>query len=275
MFPSLILLLLFASCKKEENKVYFEGGTAPVLTSSVNGGTVPMTFLTKDNRAVKLSWTNPNYQFTTGASSHDVSYVVEIDTAGSNFTNPDKKVIGLTNDLSLDITQNSLNDYLMNQLLLAPGVPHNIEIRVKSTLEDGSVPLMSNVVKFTATPFTAPPKVDPPTNGTLWITGDAVAGAGYSAWSNPIPAPYDVNFQFTQVSSTVYELTLDMPGGGGYKLIQEQGDWSKQYHMTTGTWNAGDFEKKDSDPQFPGPPTAGTYKITVDFQRGKYTVVKL
>jgi hypothetical protein len=44
--------------------------------------------------------------------------------------------------------------------------------------------------------------------------------------------------------------------------------------LTGGTWQAGDFEKKDSDPGFPGPPTAGTYKIKVDFQKGKYTVTK-
>jgi hypothetical protein len=44
--------------------------------------------------------------------------------------------------------------------------------------------------------------------------------------------------------------------------------------MTSGTWDGGDFEKKNSDPQFPGAPSAGTYKITVDFQLGKYKVVK-
>ncbi len=67
-----------------------------------------------------------------------------------------------------------------------------------------------------------------------------------------------------------------MPGGGAYKLIQEQGVWGTQYHMLLGgTWEGGDFEKKDADPGFPGPPSAGTYKITVDFQRGKFKVVKL
>jgi hypothetical protein len=32
---------------------------------------------------------------------------------------------------------------------------------------------------------------------------------------------------------------------------------------------------RDADPGFPGPPTAGNYKISVDFITGKYTVVKL
>jgi hypothetical protein len=30
-----LLAAVLASCKKDENKVYFEGGTSPVLTSSV------------------------------------------------------------------------------------------------------------------------------------------------------------------------------------------------------------------------------------------------
>jgi hypothetical protein len=210
--------------------------------------------------------------FTTGVSSHDVSYQVEIDTTGSNFTYKDRKIISLNGDLSLDMTQNTFNDYLLNQLQLKPGMAHNIEIRVTSTLDNGSAALRSNVLKFTATPYAIPPKVEPPAAGTLWATGDAFA----SGWSNPLGAPYATSQKFTQVSPTLYELTVNMPGGGGYKLIQEQGDWSKQYHMLTGgTWEGGDFEKRDADPTFPGPPSAGTYKITVDFQRGKFSVVKL
>jgi hypothetical protein len=114
--------------------------------------------------------------------------------------------------------------------------------------------------------------VTPPTNGTLWLTGDATT----SGYSNPLPSPYDVSQKFTKISSTLYELTVDFKGGGAYKLIQQQGDWSKQFHMITGgAWDGGDFEQKDSDPGFPGPAAAGKYKVTVDFQRGKYAAVKL
>jgi hypothetical protein len=250
-----MLTLVFASCKKDEHKVYYKGGTAPVLTSSVSGTTIPLSFANKDQRAIKLSWTNPDYMFTTGVSSHDVAYQIEIDTAGSNFTYKDRKVISLSSDLSLDITQNTFNDYLLNQLQLKPGMPHNIEIRVKSTLDNNSASLYSNVLKYTVTPYAIPPKVEPPTAGTLWATGDAFA----SGWANPLGAPYATSQKFTQVSPTLYELTVSMSGGGGYKLIQEQGQWGSQYHMLAGgTWEGGDFEKKDSDPQFPGPASGGT-----------------
>ena len=259
------------SCEKDEVKDFFKGGTAPQLSSSVTGD-LNLNYADAANEALTLSWTNPNYQFTTGISSQDVSYVIEIDTAGSNFTNPNRQSVAVSKELSKSFTVTQMNDYMLNQLQLKVGVSHTLEMRVTATLgTNGAVPLYSNVLSFTATPYAIPPKVTPPTNGTLWMVGDAAP----SGWSNPLPAPYDVNQAFTKVSETVYELVVTLPGNGGYKLIQEQGVWGSQYHMLAGgTWEGGDFEKRDSDPQFPGPPSSGSYKITVDFQRGKFTVTK-
>src|SRR5438270_8988210 len=150
---SLILFLLLLvgvvwSCTKKENKVYLEGSTPLVLKSSINGN-IPLDFKTKDQEAVRLSWTNPNYVFTTGVSSQNVSYLVEIDTAGSNFTNPQRKMLSISNDQSLSISQNDFNDYLLNQLRLDSLMSHNLEIRVTASLASGTVPIASNVLKFT------------------------------------------------------------------------------------------------------------------------------
>lgn len=269
LLPSFLLMALF-SCKKDENQIFLEGGTAPVLKSSVT--TLPLSFATKDDNAIKLSWTNPNYKFTTGVSSQDVNYTIEIDTVGAMFTNPNKKSVVISKDLEKSFTVGEINDFLLNQLVLVPGISHQIEIRVVSSLINKSAAIASNTIKYTVTPYAIPPKVPVPTAGTLWVIGDAFA----SGWTNPLPVPYDGTQKFTQVTPTIYELTVAMAGGGGYKLIQENGVWGSQYHMLAGgTWEGGDFEKKDSDPQFPGGPSAGNYKITVDFQRGKFTVVKL
>lgn len=266
-----ILLIAIDSCKKDENKIYYEEGVSPVLTASKTGS-IPLSFAAGDEEAVKLTWTNPAYKFTTGVSSQNVNYLIEIDTTGSNFTNPNRQSVSVSQEMERSFTVAQLNDYLLNQLVLVPGMSHNVEMRVKSTLGSNSVPLFSNVLQFTITPYAIPPKVEPPTDGTLWITGDAAP----SGWDNPLLPPEDVSQKFTKVSNTLYELTLSMPGGGGYKLIQKQGEWSSQYHMLAGgTWEGGDFEKKDADPQFPGPPAAGSYKIEVDFQRGKFKVTKL
>lgn len=268
VFLLLSLTALVWSCSKDENKIYYEGGTAPVLTASSTE--IPLSFATSGNEAITFSWVNPNYKFTTGVSSQNVSYVLEIDTTGANFNNPNKKSIAISQDLSQTLTQATLNDYLLNQLVLKPKMPHNIDVRIKSTLANNSAALYSNVLHFTVTPYAIPPKVVPPASGELWIVGNAVAGG----WTNPLVAPYNVSQKFERKSETLYELTVQFLGGGGYKLIQINGDWEQQYHALDGTVvTGGDFEKKNSDPQFPGPAAAGTYKVTIDFQRGKYTVV--
>jgi len=269
VFLFLLLTALVWSCKKDEHKNYFDGGTAPILTA--NSTAIALSYANAANDAVTFSWTNPNYQFTTGISSQNVSYVLQIDTTGANFTNPNRKEVAISQDLSQTISVANFNDYLLNQLVLVPGKTHNLDIRIMSTLTNSSVPLYSNVLKFTVTPYAIPPKVVPPASGNLWIVGSSVA----SGWTNPLVSPYDVSQKFTRVSETKYTIIVPLIGGSanGYKLLQINGDWNTQYHALDGTVvSGGDFELKNSDPQFPSPAVSGTYKITIDFQRGKYTV---
>lgn len=264
------LTLIMISCEKEENKVYLESGTAPVLTVS---STTPMVLAIGNaaNFALRFNWTNPNYKLNTGTSSHDVSYSLQVDTTGSNFSNPRMQEVSISKDLSKEFTVKELNSLFgVTKLNLLENKPHNIEFRLKASLVGGAVPLYSNVIKMVITPY-LDVAVPIPTSGQLWATGDAFT----SGWANPLGNPYDVSQKFTRVSNTLYELTVTMPGGGNYKILQDNGQWDTQYHMLAGgTWSGGNFEKKDADPGFPGPPTAGTYKITVNFITGAYTVVK-
>lgn len=272
LLSAFALVVIATSCKKDENKVYYEGGTPPVLTSTVApGGTIPLSFLNKDLRALKLSWTNPAYRFTTGTSSQDVSYQIEIDTAGSNFTNPNRKVITVSNDLSLDITQNDFNDYLLNQLVLNTTMNHQIQIRVKSTMANGSAPLYSNILSFVARPYPIPPKVTPPSTGKLYLVGNATPGG----WNNPVPVPSQ---EFTQVSPTFYTITIPLTAGGSYLMLPLNGDWGTKYggvgsSNNSNNPNGDDFKMGGSD--LLAPSVGGNYKIDVDFQRGKFTLTKL
>ncbi len=264
----LLTVFLLGSCEKDENKIYFDGGTAPVLTASKSA--VNLNPADEALEAIKLTWTNPDYSFTTGPSSHDVSYTLEMDTLGGNFASSNKYVTTISRDLSKSFTVLELNSILGNTMLLKIGKQYTMETRISSSLASNAVALTSNKVSFTATPYSPPPKVEPPASGNLWGIGDAFS----SGWANPMQAPYDVSQKFTKLSNTLYELVVAMPGGGGYKVIQEQGNWDTQYHMVTGSSAGGVFEKKNADPTFPGPSTAGTYKITLDFQLGTFTVVK-
>ena len=266
------LVIVFASCKKDEKRVVFEGGTAPVLTASSAG---PFVLLQpdKDKLAVTFKWTNPNYKFNTGVSSQDVTYTLQIDTAGSNFTkNANMQEVAIANDLSVSYTEKDLNTFLTKMALTA-GVTYNIEMRIKATLVNNSVPLYSNVLKMKVTPY-LDFAVEPPgtlannyNDGNLWATGDCFPSPD---WSNPLPAPYDATLKFTKIDKLHYELIVDFDKTGGYKLIQAQGNWDTQYHaLVANTPLSGEFEKKNSDPQFASP-GVGKYKIEVNFQTGKY-----
>lgn len=269
LFLLALVTTMIWSCKKDENKIYFEGGTPPVLSSSVTGS-IPLSFVNKDKEALKLIWTNPNYKFTTGLSSQDVSYQIEIDTTGANFTNPKRQTVSVSKEMSKAFTQNELNDFLLNQLQLIPGMPHNIEMRVKSTLSNNNGLLSSNVLKFTVTPFAIPPKVAPPTTGKLYLVGSASPGG----WNNPVPVP---NQEFKILSSTLFELTVTLTGGGSYLLLPLNGDWGVKYGALGGNnsnnVDGDDFRMGGGD--LLAPAATGNYKITVDFQRGKFTVTKL
>ena len=280
LFTTIFLTAIFLSCKKDENKVYFEGGTNPLLSATTTSPIV-LLLANKDNPAITFSWTNPDYHFNTGVSSQTVSYILQVDTTGANFTNPKIQERAISANLSVTLTVKELNTFL-TKMELQYNVAHNMEFRIKSTLGNGSVPLYSNVIKIKITNY-LDYVVEPPgtssavpvySDGNLWIVGDAVA----SGWSNPLPSPFDVSQKFSRLTPTDvlhYQANITFNATGGYKLIQAQGVWSTQYHALDGTAKlSGDFEKKDSDPQFPSP-GAGLYKVEINFQTGSYKLTKL
>ena len=259
---------LFSSCKKDENKIYYEGGTAPVLAASANN--VSLEPGQEANTALVLNWTNPDYQFTTGLSSQDVTYTIEFDTLGGNFSSGVKVSTVIAKELSKSYTVGALNSMLGNdmRLQLDPRRNYTIEMRVTSSIGTG-VKLVSNVISFTAKPFAPPPKVDLPSTGKLFLVGDASPGG----WANPVPVPSQ---EFTKLSNTLYEITINLTGGKSLLFLPVNGDWGDKYGWD-GTNNT---NKPDGDNLKRGggdikiPAADGTYKITVNFQLGIFSIVK-
>lgn len=261
------MLTIGLSCTKDENQLVYEGGTEPVLSASSN--TITLSFATSAQQAIKLMWTNPNYQFNTGVSSQDVNYHVEIDKGGANFGSANKQTVVVSKDLFLSLTVGQLNDYLLNQLLLAPNVQKEIEIRVKASLANSATTLISNTLKYNVTPYAIPPKVTPPATGKLFIVGSATPGG----WTNPVPTPSQ---EFTQVSPTLYTINVALSGGNSYLWLPENGVWTKYGGVGANNSNdpiEGDFKAEGGD--MIAPAASGNYKIEVDFQRGKYKLTKL
>jgi hypothetical protein len=263
-----IAIVFFVSCEKEEAKDTFVSGTTPVFAASVKDS-IGLNFNTENDNAVTFSWSNPNYQFASGVSSHNVSYSLEIDTAGANFNGKNKITVSISQDLTVTYTQKAFN-ILISDLKVRTGRVAQLEMRVLASIGSKATSIASNKLVFKVLPYAPPPKVPVPTAGTLWVVGNAFA----SGWSNPLPAPFDMSQKFTKVSDTQYELVVDMLSTGNYKLIQEQGVWGTQYRPLAGDANSGTFERRDADPGFVAPAVAGKYKLVFDFQAGTYTVTK-
>lgn len=263
-------VLLFTgvvSCKKVENKVYLEDSKVPQLTASTTS--VRLEEGEEANAAIKLNWTNPDYRLNTGVLSQDISYLIEIDTVGSNFKKP--QGLTISKDLSKTFTVGELNNILGNGLKLQtdPRRVYNLEARVTASV-NGSAKLVSNKVSFVAMPFPPPTKVKTPPNNRLWIVGDATTGG----WNGNIPN--GTAQEFTRVSRILYEITIALPGGGRYKLLPTANGWGQSYRPldAVSTWQGGEFEQRDADPAFDGPPAPGNYKMSFNFQFGTFTVVK-
>ncbi len=289
-YPILCAVIVFASCKKQETTAYFQGGTEPVLTATSNSGSAVINLDAADSTAtaLKLSWTNPNYMFNYGVSSLSVNYLVEVDTAGSNFTNPNRAQLSISQLTDTVLSEGALNAYLTNGMGLDTSFTHDLEIRVTASLNTsgngvGTV-LYSNVESFKAKPYFPPPAVAPPADGTLYLVGGPDIMNG-SNWDNS--NPFKDGYEFTQVTDKVYTITLTLSGGDNtsaddqFLFVPKAGDWSNKYAVHTTSTDAvagGAFGYNGGNSyynaNFPGPTSAGTYKITVDFQTGIYTLVK-
>lgn len=271
---SLLMMALFSSCKKDEHQVTFEGGTNPVLTASSTTAQILLP-ANQANQALKFTWTNPNYQFNTGISSQDVTYILQVDTTGANFTSPLLQEVSISKELSVSFTVKELNT-ILTKLNLQEDMVHSVEFRIKSTLVNNSVPLYSNVIKINITPY-LDVAIPIPVTGVLYITGDACP----SDWTNSPPLAQ----KCTKVSNTEYNITMTFAPGKYYKFLTNLGQWQPQYGLKSGSGgnaSGGDLGLNNLTPQYPSDPDAiptaavgGSYKVTLNFKTGKYTVVKL
>jgi hypothetical protein len=267
LLPSLLLLGLW-SCEKDEYKNYLESATAPVLTASTTGPLV-LTRANAANTAVRLSWTNPNYRFTTGPSSQDVTYLLQIDKAGQNFSSPIKQEISIAKDLGINWTVTDLNN-IITKMDLPENVAHELEMRVRTTVTTGAVPLFSNVIKLTVTPY-LDVAVPIPASGRLYITGSATPG-NWMGGGDPELATQ----RFTQVSTSVYEIVVNLSANNSYLFVPVYGNWDRKYGYD-GAGNANNVEGdafREGGNDIKAPSVSGMYKITVNFKTGKFTVVK-
>lgn len=259
-----LLLAAFASCDKDENQVVYEGGTDPVLRASATGPFI-LEIANKNQELIRFDWTNPNYQFNTGLSSQDVFYTLQIALAGTNFAKPAEKAIA--KDLSTVLTVGELNGLLLG-IELDFGVAHNLEVRLKSAMNNNTANLFSNVIAMTVTPYL---DVKYPVPANLYITGSATPGN----WQCGCGEPELLSQKFTQINAFTFELDITLSANNSYLLLPVYGSWSAKYggvQNSNNTNNVFEDEFKPGGSDLKAPPTTRPYRITVDFKTGKFKV---
>jgi starch-binding outer membrane protein SusE/F len=266
---------LLTSCKKDYEKVYFNGGTSPVLTSTATDS-IPLPLSDTTGNAVTFNWTNPNYQFSNGISSMNVAYALQIDTTPS-FSSGLLQQVVVSSSLSQTFTVSALNALLTNQLLLDTNVTRTIFVRLESFISpftNGSTPngaLYSSTLNFLVTPYAIPPAVNPPITGELYITGSATAD-GWMVAGQPATV---AGQQFTRVNATLYTITLPLIGGQQFLVVPAAGDWNNKFATTSTSApvTGGGFGFNVAN-NFNGPLASGTYTVTFNFQTGFYTITQ-
>ena len=256
---SILVLIVFAgaftSCKKETNNIYYKGGTPPVFSIVNHYSQNDTLILSQKDSALPcldLLWTNPNYMFSTGVSSQNVTYILEIDSSGANFSSNKKDAFSVSNNVSAAITVKDLNTYVSNLNLQDTSIAQKLDVRIVATLVNSSVPLISNVINLWVKTYALP-------QPELYITGDATP----AGWTNT--PPDDQKFTYDKSTGT-FSLTTAFVPGKAYKFLTVFGQWQPQWG---GCGPAGGALSVNpgggSDPaQINTPNDAGTYKITVD-----------
>jgi len=266
---AVVTATIFAACKKADPLPYFATGKSPVLTASV--ASVTPAPADSNSTVLALTWTNPEY----ATDSNTVKYLVQIDSAGKNFSHPYTKQI--TAARSTSFIAKDLNAILVG-FGFRFGVTYGVDVRVISSYGNNNDQKVSNTVTLQARPYVVPPKVQIPANRTLYLVGAATAGG----WGNPVPTPAQ---KFTMIDTLTYEGTFYLSGGGQYLMLPENGSWDQKYavddNTVPGLAAGGEFGYYSStnntiyNDNFPGPANSGMYKIQVDFQNGKFTVTEV
>lgn len=191
------------ACKKDETKTYMKTGVAPVI--SLSPASIALTSATASDSLETISWTRSDYGF-----SAVVTYIIQIAKAGTNFASSQQ--INTGSNAKLKLTGNYLNSLAISAGIAA-GTTGQLDIRIKSSLND-SLTILSDKVALTVTTYQTAYPALLVQGGNGWIT-PATRANGYLLASSG----YD----------SKYEGYLNLPNADGYG-----GDAFKLVSSTTG-----------------------------------------
>jgi hypothetical protein len=238
----LLAFLVMMGCEKDETKAVLNpDATAPQITKVEEGYVGVITEETTTDTLV-FEWSQADYGVST-----EVSYVLELDSAGRNFSAP--IVLATTSLDSVGLIVGDINAKLIDQLKVTPNVASSLELRVRASV-NSKFPAVSPVVAIKITPWKATMPA------TLWLPG------GYQGWSPPT-APVIV-----AVSDFVYEGYVYIGSGTAFKFTSSP-DWD---HINYGDSKIAGKLTTDGAADGLSLPVAGYYKFKVDTDQLTYQI---
>jgi len=264
---SLISLLFFSivSCSDDDNKAIATGNSAPVLISPEDGSAVVLTEGLEDNTALTLVWNHGDYDVAT-----EINYTVELALSGTDFATTFEGGKTTSRVLTLNVAQ--LNKIAIDAGI-APFEAGDLDIRVISSLGmNHDMPMVSNVLKVTVTPFEKEAPVEPVTP-MLYFVGAPQGYYGTNAWTpeNGIPMRY-----IGDGTTKVFEAYVKVNAGDGFKFTSAL-SWTEGNYGTIGGAQDGNLENSggSSDIKVAETDGPGLYYVQVDIDNLKYKAVKM
>lgn len=265
LFMVAVAIVLFAACDKEGDQVKLIGGTSDITLSISSTADLTLTKAQENFSSLQFQWTNPGYKFSNGVNTQDVTYTLQIDRDGGDFTGA--KVVGLEykSALSASFKVRELNTALAG-LELPDGPLNTFQFRVRSVLPGSNAPLFSNIVKMKIATY-LDVVFTPPAN--LYITGAATPNNWMAGGDAEV-----VSQRFVKINPFTFVLnSIQINGGKEFLFVPVYGNWDNKFGFTgDGAKNntAGDTFKPGGN-NFLAPAASKAYKITVNFKTGKYT----
>jgi hypothetical protein len=241
--------LLF-SCEDDAVKLELNKSVQPNEIQPLSKTEYTLALAEAANVAETFSWKSPDYGFPAAGS-----YTLQLDKAGNGFAN----AIDLftTSNLSNSITVGELNKKLLD-LGLSPDEKADVEIRLRTLINDNVPVVYSAVRSFSVTPYAT---IFPP----IYMIGDATGG-----WDLAKAV------KLKSIAPSKYQTTAEFTNGGKFRFFSSPTwDANPQYNWTT--FSGGSVDAKlengqDSDNNLKFTGATGWYLITADTKNKTITL---
>lgn len=235
------ILLMLASCKKDETKIVVDPATSKAGTLSATATAITLTKATLTNTAVTFTSTDPNFGY-----SAAVTTTLQISPKGNNFATK-KEFVFSGKNVSTSFTVADFNNLLL-ALNLTTGTSAQVEARMVYSISSNVTPIYSNVLTLTATPFA--------------LTSYVYVPGGYQGWLPP-----SADSLKSATGNGIYTGIINFTGNDlGFKITPAK-SWATSYG------DAGSGKISLSANGNITAPAAGQYLVTVDLNANTITMV--